>query len=147
LSLRARVSHQGRASARVFAATACALAVAVALAGCGSPLPRMSAQDFGRQLAERRIVVIDVRTVEEYQAGHIPGAISVPVDEIDARIDQVKALNKPVVAYCSCLAEESSLMAVATLNRLGVKGARALTGGYPTWASTGGRIVLGSSPL
>jgi rhodanese-related sulfurtransferase len=145
--LRVRGSHQGRVSARGLAAAACTLTVAVTLAGCGSPLPRISAEDFGRQLAERRIVVIDVRSVEEYEAGHIPGAISIPVDEIDARIDQVKALSRPIVAYCSCLAEESSLMAVASFNRLGIRGARALTGGYPTWASAGGRIVLGSSPL
>jgi rhodanese-related sulfurtransferase len=142
--LRARLS---RAPIRTLAAAVCALAVGAVFTGCGSSLPRTSPEEFGRLLADRKIAVIDVRTVEEYQAGHIPGALSVPVDEIDARIDQIKGLGKPIIAYCSCLAEESSLMAVASLNRLGVKGARALTGGYPAWASAGGRIVLGSSPL
>jgi rhodanese-related sulfurtransferase len=103
--------------------------------------------DFERMLAEGRIAVIDVRTPEEYAAGHIPGALSIPVEELEARAAEVRSFRRPIVAYCSCLAEESSLTAVATLSRLGVKGARALTGGYQTWALTGRRVVIGANPL
>jgi rhodanese-related sulfurtransferase len=45
------------------------------------------------------VVVLDVRPVEEYAAGHIPGAVSVPVDELAARLADLPA-DTEVVAYC-----------------------------------------------
>jgi rhodanese-related sulfurtransferase len=123
------------------------LALLGVLASCKPALPRISINDFERMLAEGKVAVVDVRSREEYAAGHIPGALSIPVEEIEARAAEVQAFRRPIVAYCSCLAEESSLTAVATLSRLGVRGARALTGGYPTWALGGRRVVGGPEPL
>ena len=118
-----------------------------ALVSCRPALPRMPMDEFERLLTDGRITVIDVRTPEEYAAGHIPGAYSVPLDDLDSRVAELKALKRPIVTYCSCLQEEESLMAVATLDRLGVKGARALSGGYSSWAAVGRRVVAGPSPL
>ncbi len=98
-------------------------------------------------LVRGEVAVIDVRSSEEYAAGHIPGALSFPIEQLDARAAELRAFGRPIVAYCSCLSEESSLAAVATLSRLGVHGARALTGGYPTWAMAGRRVVGGPNPL
>ena len=123
------------------------LAAVAALTSCKSTLPRVAMDEFERLLADRRIAVVDVRTREEYAAGHIPGAVSIPVDELDIRVQELRALGRPIVAYCSCLEEEASLTAVATLNRLGIRGGRALTGGYPSWAALGRRVVAGQNPL
>jgi rhodanese-related sulfurtransferase len=122
-------------------------ALLAALASCKSGLPRIAMNDFERKLAAGDVAVIDVRSPEEYAAGHIPGALSIPVEELEARAAEVRTFRRPIVTYCSCGAEESSLMAVATLTRLGVNGARALTGGYPMWAMAGRRVVSGTEPL
>ena len=47
---------------------------------------------------ERPPVVIDVRGPEAYRAGHIPGAMNIPGDELDARMADIPR-NRPVVAY------------------------------------------------
>jgi rhodanese-related sulfurtransferase len=43
-------------------------------------------------------VVIDVRSEEEYAAGHIPGALHIPASELEARLDEIPA-GRPVVPY------------------------------------------------
>ena len=45
------------------------------------------------------VVVVDVRPIEEYAAGHVPGAVSVPVDELEARLAELPE-GREVVAYC-----------------------------------------------
>jgi rhodanese-related sulfurtransferase len=45
------------------------------------------------------VVVLDVRPVEEYRAGHIPGAVSIPVDELAHRINELPEESE-IVVYC-----------------------------------------------
>ena len=52
-----------------------------------------------RRVQEGRVTVLDVRPREEFDAAHIPGAISMPVAEIEARIDELPK-RRAVVAYC-----------------------------------------------
>jgi rhodanese-related sulfurtransferase len=52
-----------------------------------------------RRLAEETVVVLEVRPEEEYRAGHLPGALSVPVDSLEAAL-QVLPKHKEIVAYC-----------------------------------------------
>jgi rhodanese-related sulfurtransferase len=103
--------------------------------------------EFDQIRSAGSVVILDVRSRLEYEAGHVPGAISIPVDQIEARIDEVKNLQGRIVTYCSCAAEETSLAAAATLSRLGVKDAKALVGGFPAWVAAGRRVVSGSAPL
>ncbi len=61
-------------------------------------------EEVGRAELLRRaqageVVVLDVRPAEEFAAGHIPGAISIPIDELPARIAELPA-DAEVVAYC-----------------------------------------------
>ncbi len=52
------------------------------------------------QRAQRgEVVVLDVRPREEYEAGHIPGAVSIPVEELADRLDDIPA-DQEIVAYC-----------------------------------------------
>ena len=47
------------------------------------------------------IVILDVRTVEEYNEGHIKGAINIPVDELENRLDDLKDYKeKMILVYC-----------------------------------------------
>jgi rhodanese-related sulfurtransferase/DNA-binding transcriptional ArsR family regulator len=81
------------------------------------------------------VTVLDVRPAEEFRAGHIPGALSVPLDQLERALRKLPADNE-IVAYCRgpyCLL---AFEAVETLRRRGRK-ARRLDGGLPEWRAAG----------
>lgn len=81
------------------------------------------------------VTVLDVRPAEEYAAGHLPGAINVPVDQLRGRLAKFPR-GKEVVAYCRgpyCLL---SFEAVEVLRQRGLK-ARRLKDGFPEWRAAG----------
>jgi rhodanese-related sulfurtransferase len=81
------------------------------------------------------VTVLDVRPAEEYAAGHIPGAINVPVDKLESFLSRLPK-RKEVVAYCRgpyCL---MSFDAVEKLRRRGWR-ARRLANGLPEWRAAG----------
>jgi rhodanese-related sulfurtransferase len=88
-----------------------------------------------RELLERvrdgRVTVLDVRPVEEYSAGHIAGAISIPLRELQARIKELSR-SREIVAYCRGPYCVLAIQAVETLRKAGLK-ARRLQEGYPDW--------------
>ncbi len=45
-------------------------------------------------------LIVDVRTPEEFQNGHFPGAVNIPVDQVENRLGEFGAREKPVVVYC-----------------------------------------------
>lgn len=47
------------------------------------------------------VVVIDVRSTDAFEAGHIPRAISVPLDDVERRVAELEKLRKPLVLYCA----------------------------------------------
>jgi rhodanese-related sulfurtransferase/biotin operon repressor len=81
------------------------------------------------------VTVLDVRPAEEYAAGHLPGAINVPVDRLEKYLSKLPK-RKEVVAYCRgpyCL---MSFEAVEKLRKRGFK-AKRLENGYPEWRAAG----------
>lgn len=66
-----------------------------------SSVPRMKMAEFQALLATDGVLVVDVRDVQSYMLGHIPGAISVPLGTEDARIDELTRAGKPIVTYCT----------------------------------------------
>jgi rhodanese-related sulfurtransferase/predicted transcriptional regulator len=101
---------------------------------------RDSLEPIGREELLKRmrrgmITVIDVRPAEEFSAGHIAGAISIPLDQLKRRLREIPP-HREVVAYCRgpyCL---MAYDAVSELRRRGFK-ARRLREGYPEWKSAG----------
>ncbi len=82
-----------------------------------------------------RVVILDTRPAGEYVAGHIAGALSVPVDEMQARLARLPK-GKQYVAYCRgpyCIYADR---AVELLLKSGRK-ARRLLDGYPEWKAAG----------
>ncbi len=73
-----------------------------------SPQPKNAADEARRITAEelhnlwdkKDVLIIDTRGVPDYKAGHIPGAISVPANEVAAKIEELPR-NKMIVAYCT----------------------------------------------
>ncbi|HEU4922283.1 MAG TPA: metalloregulator ArsR/SmtB family transcription factor [Burkholderiales bacterium] len=90
------------------------------------------------------VTVLDVRPAEEYAAGHIPGAINVPVDKLEAFLSRLPK-RKEVVAYCRgpyCL---MSFEAVEKLRKRGLR-ARRLENGLPEWRAAGLPVVQEAEP-
>jgi len=86
------------------------------------------------------VTVIDVRPPEEYVAGHLPGAINIPPDELEQRL---QALDKQqeVVAYCRGPHCVYSFNAVQQLRKAGLQASR-LEDGFPEWKSAGLPVEL-----
>lgn len=81
------------------------------------------------------VVVLDVRPAEEYRAGHIAGALSVPVGELEHRIAELPA-DKEIIAYCR---GPYCVMALEAVQKLRARGraARRLVDGFPEWRAAG----------
>src|SRR5215216_7615585 len=62
-------------------------------------LEAVDATELMERLSDEGVVVLDVRPEEEYRAGHIPGALSVPVDALEAAL-QTLPKDREIVAYC-----------------------------------------------
>jgi rhodanese-related sulfurtransferase len=83
------------------------------------------------ELRSERVILLDVRPAEEYQAGHLPQALSIPVAELEARLSEVP-LDREIVAYCRgpyCVFADE---AVALLHAHGYR-ARRLEEGVADW--------------
>jgi rhodanese-related sulfurtransferase len=94
-------------------------------------LRTITRDDLRTRLRAGDVVVLDVRPTAEYAAGHIRGAISVPIDELKTRLGEIPD-GADVVAYCRgsyCVYADD---AVRMLLSTGVDAAR-LEDGYPEW--------------
>ncbi len=118
--------------------------LAVAYLGDRSRLDVMSRAELKRRLGRRDVVVLDVRPAVEYGAGHIAGALSVPIDELQRRLRELPD-DADVVAYCRgpfCVYADD---AVRALSRRGFRAAR-LEDGFPEWARARLPVEIGSGP-
>ena len=94
-----------------------------------------TAQSLLDKVRSGDVVLLDVRPAAEFRAAHIPGARSVPLEELQARIRELPR-DKDIVAYCRgpfCLMSES---AVALLKSHGLR-ARKSAQGVPEWRAAG----------
>ncbi len=92
-------------------------------------------EELQRRLRAGSVVLVDVRPEQEYQAGHIPGALSMPLDELPRRLRELPA-RKEVVAYCRGPYCVMAFDAVRLLRRRGRR-ARRLVEGFPEWRASG----------
>jgi rhodanese-related sulfurtransferase len=91
-------------------------------------VPRTEVQKL---LKRGEAVLLDVRPALEYESGHIPGAMPIPIEDLPARLEELPR-DKRIVAYCRgayCLFADE---AVALLRAQGFDAVR-LEGGYPEW--------------
>ena len=108
-----------------------------------SSFPRISPADALKLYKENKAVFIDVRSNQSYTNQHIRGALNIPRSEIIRRYAEVP-VQKTVITYCACGAEESSGAAAANLIAHGVKNVWALKGGIDGWKSAGGPVAAGA---
>jgi phage shock protein E len=70
-------------------------------------------------IKEGQKTIVDVRTPNEYASEHVPGAINIPLDQIQNRIDEFREMPKPVIAYCRSGARSG--MATSILMQAGIQ--------------------------
>src|SRR5437879_7390159 len=86
-------------------------------------------------------LVVDVREQDEWDEGHIPGAVHIPRGYLESRIERAAPdPSQPVVVYCS--AGNRSAFAAKTLGELGYEGVASLAGGFTDWKRNGFPVEL-----
>ena len=90
------------------------------------------------------VTLLDVRPEEEYHAGHIPGALSVPLAELERRLSELPR-RREVVAYCRGPYCVLAIEAVARLRDRGYRASR-LEAGVPDWRARGYPVATGVGP-
>ena len=104
-------------------------------------LEGVDAEDLLERARAGEVLVLDVRPAEEYRAGHVPGAVSMPIEELERRLSGLPR-DREIVAYCRgpyCL---FSVEAVELLRRKGLR-ARRMEVGLPEWRERGLPVAAG----
>ena len=110
--------------------------LAAAYLGGRDELEPVTRQELARRLRDGDpLVVLDVRPASEHAAGHLPGAVSIPVGELHRRLAELPA-DREIVAYCRGPFCAFAHEAVALLRREGFS-ARRLEDGLPEWRAAG----------
>jgi len=100
------------------------------------PIPRAELLERAK---DGLVTVLDVRPPEEYAAGHVPGAVNIPLQELEQRLEELGKQNddnREIIAYCRGPHCVLAFDAVARLRKKGMK-ARRLEDGYPEWQVAG----------
>ena len=102
----------------------------------GDDIEELTKEELSKRIRRKdNLVVLDVRPQEEYEAGHLPGAVSIPLDELKKRVKELPR-SKQIIAYC-----RGPLCALApeATRYLKTKGYRVkrLVDGAPDWAAAG----------
>ena len=91
-------------------------------------------------------VWVDVREADEWQEGHLPGAVHVPRGFLESRIENVAPdKSQPIVLYCASAAR--SAFAAKSLGDLGYTDVHSLAGGFTDWKRNGPRDRHAALPL
>ncbi|MGH3225962.1 MAG: ArsR/SmtB family transcription factor, partial [Streptosporangiaceae bacterium] len=106
-------------------------------------LEPVAQDELSRRMRDGQVLVLDVRPAAEYAAGHIPGAVSVPHDQLAARLAELPG-GTDIVAYCRGRYCVFAPDAVRLLRARGFS-ARPLKGGLPDWRLAGLPVTAGLS--
>jgi rhodanese-related sulfurtransferase/DNA-binding HxlR family transcriptional regulator len=110
--------------------------LAAAYLGARDQLEPVTREELARRLQDGdRLMVLDVRPTAEHAAGHLPGAVSIPVGELRRRLAELPR-DREVVAYCRGPYCAFAHDAVALLREDGFS-ARRLEDGFPEWRAAG----------
>lgn len=110
--------------------------------GARDEMETVAGDELIRRVREGAVTVLDVRPPEEYRAGHIPGAVSIPLGELKARFKELPK-SRDVVAYCRGPYCVFAVEAVELLRKKGFKAHR-MKDGVLDWRSRGWRVDAGT---
>ena len=95
---------------------------------------------------DSELIILDVRTFQAYQAGHITGAMSIPLHEISRNASKIPQ-NKKIVVYCKNALCSMSTQAALELINLGFQNIHKLEGGFDEWKVIGYPIGIENKHL
>jgi len=98
-------------------------------------LEAVSRDELLAALESGKVALLDVRPEEEYQAGHLPRAINIPLQQLEVMLDKLPR-DREIVAYCRGPYCALSQEAVERLRQLGYQ-VRRFAEGYPEWKAAG----------
>ena len=101
-------------------------------------LEAVGGKELLRRVKNGEVTILDVRPVEEYRAGHIPGAISIPVNELKNRLEELPK-KREIVVYCRGPYCAMALDAVELLRKKGFMAQR-MEQGVADWRAHGWRV-------
>jgi rhodanese-related sulfurtransferase len=149
-----RSAENARLRRNAFASAAAALLLHTAPAFAGDPgatptvssvptaaesIHEISRASFSERWAREHqdLTVVDVRSTEEFAAGHVPGAINIPVDQLEGRLSELNSGDE-IVVYC--FAGPRAAAALELLLGREFKRVEHLRGDFSEWESSGGPI-------
>ena len=95
----------------------------------------LNKNQFAEAIHGKKVVLVDVRTPEEYSEGFIEGAINIDYFNQQSFIKQISALDKKEPVYLYCRSGNRSMKAARQLVSLGFENVYDLAGGYMAWSS------------
>jgi rhodanese-related sulfurtransferase len=103
----------------------------------------VSRDSFMQRWAKRdeHLKLLDVRSQEEFAAGHLPGAVNIPLDQLPARLQELKAHDQ-IVVYC--LSGARSVQAIDFLRQQSFQHIEHLTGDFTEWQANGLPVEAGA---
>jgi rhodanese-related sulfurtransferase/DNA-binding transcriptional ArsR family regulator len=104
---------------------------------------RLSPAELRQQLDQHDVLLLDARPRLEYEAGHLPTAISIPIDELSERLDELPT-DKLIIAYCRgplCVYADQALELITASGRQGAR----LEEGVAEWQLAGYALETASS--
>ncbi len=104
-------------------------------------LERIDQEELVGRVRRGEVTVLDVRPADEYASGHVAGAMSVPLSELESRLGDLP-LDREIVAYCRGPYCVLSVEAVQVLRQRGFKATR-LDDGIHDWRARGGVVTVG----
>ena len=102
---------------------------------------QMRPAELAAELANGEAAVLDVRTADEWEAGHMPDVPNIPLGQLPGRMSEVPA-GRPLVLHCQ--GGGRSAIAASILQARGIKDVVNLTGGFGAWAADGGAVERGT---
>jgi len=98
--------------------------------------------ELARLMRAGQVIVVDVRDQAAYGRAHLLDAMSVPLSQVVAHADELRAAGKIVVTYCGGPIGEKGARAALLLRQRGLTRARALSGGFAGWVARGNVVEV-----
>ena len=99
-------------------------------------ITEISPQDAAAKLKSGEAVVVDVRDKDEWDEGHIPGAIHMSRGTLELDIEE-KVPDRNAMIICHCGGGGRSALAAESLQKMGYKNVRSMAGGFKAWKAAG----------
>ena len=128
---------------KVVALAIAAIASVGLLAGCSSSneaIKKVDPVEFSEVVAQSGVIVLDVRTPEEFSAGHIANAININLEGADFA-NEVSKLDKSATIAVYCRSGNRSGVATEQMSELGFTDMYDMQGGILDWEAAGGPVV------